>query len=98
MPRTALTPEDHAKNNLPDILARWQQRDGDERTRPRTSQSFCVPKADLAAEGYDLSVNRYKEVVHEEVQHRPPQDILEDLARLEARIQRGMKELGDMLR
>ena len=47
-----------------------------ERKRPRTAQSFCVPKADIAAQGYDLSLNRYKEVVHEEVAHRPPSEIL----------------------
>ena len=97
-PRTALTPEEHAKNNLPDVLARWQQRDGAERDRPRTAHSFCVPKADIADQGYDLSLNRYKEVVREEMQHRPPQDILADLARLETEIQRGMGELQGMLK
>ena len=97
-PRTALAPEEYAKNNLPDVLARWQQRDSTERERPRTAQSFCVPKADIAAQGYDLSLNRYKEVVREEMQHRPPQDILADLARLETEIQRGMGELQGMLK
>ena len=43
-----------------------------EHGRPRTAQSFCVPKADIEANGYDLSINRYKEVVHEAVQHRAP--------------------------
>ncbi len=50
------------------------------------------------AQGYDLSVNRYKEVVHEEVAHRPPQEILAELAKLEAEIQQGMKELGGMVK
>ena len=59
-------PKNTRKNNLPDVLARWTERDGAERERPRTAQSFCVPKADIAAQGYDLSLNRYKEVVHEE--------------------------------
>ena len=49
------------------MLARWAERASSERERPRTAQSFCVPKADIAAQGYDLSLNRYKEVVHEEV-------------------------------
>ncbi len=57
-----------------------------------------MPKADIAAQGYDLSLNRYKEVVHEEVEHRPPKEILADLAKLEEEIQRGMKELEGMLR
>ncbi len=39
-----------------------------ERTRARTEQSFCVPKADIAAQGYDLSLNRYKEIVHDEIE------------------------------
>ncbi len=68
-----------------------------ERERPRTAQSFCVPKADIAAQGYDLSLNRYKEVVHEAVEHRPPKEILAELAKLEEEIQRGLKKLEGML-
>ena len=56
-----------------------------------------MPKADIAAQGYDLGLNRFKGVVHEEVQHRPPKEILADLAKLEAEVQQGMKELGGML-
>jgi type I restriction enzyme M protein len=98
VPRTALGQDDHAKNNLPDVLARWAGRSGAERERPRTAQSFCVPKADIAAQAYDLSLNRYKEVVHEAVEHRAPKEILADLAKLEESIQRGMKELEGMLK
>jgi type I restriction enzyme M protein len=97
-PQVALSATEHAKNNLPDVLARWNQREGKERKRARTEQSFCVPKADIAAQGYDLSLNRYKEVVHEEVQHRPPKEILAELFKLEEEIQRGMKELEGMLK
>jgi type I restriction enzyme M protein len=98
VPRTALTADDHAKNNLPDLLARWTKRDKAERKNPRTAQSFCVSKADIAAQGYDLSLNRYKEVVHEQVEHRDPKAILANLAKLEAEIQQGMKELERMLK
>jgi type I restriction enzyme M protein len=97
-PRAALGAEEHGKNNLPDALARWAGRSGPERERPRTAQSFSVPKADIAAQGYDLSLNRYKEVVHEAVEHRAPKEILADLAKLEEEIQRGIKELEGMLR
>jgi type I restriction enzyme M protein len=97
VPTIALSTADHASNNLPDILARCQQRESTERDRPRAAQSFCIPKAVLLANGYDLSVNRYKEVVHAESTHRPPQGILADLAKLEAEIEQGMKELERML-
>jgi type I restriction enzyme M protein len=97
IPHTPLTREEHARNNLPDVRARWQHRNDSERRRPRTVQSFCVSKADIAAQGYDLSLNRYKETVYEEIEHRHPQEILADLAKLEEEIQQGMKELGEML-
>jgi len=97
VPKTALAADEHPKNNLPDVLTRWAEREGSERERPRTAQSFCVPRADIAANGYDLSLNRYKEVVHEAVEHRPPKEILAELAKLEEEIQRGMKELEGML-
>ncbi len=45
-------------------------------------------KADIAATGYDLSFNRYKEVVHAQVQHRAPAVILAELERLEDQIGR----------
>src|SRR5699024_8062269 len=53
-------------NDLPDVLARWQNLNA-ETNRGRTEQSFLVPKADIVAQDYDLSINRYKEVVFEEV-------------------------------
>jgi type I restriction enzyme M protein len=97
-PSAALSADEHAKNNLPDVVNRWSQRDGAERNNPRTAQSFCVPKADIVAQGYDLSLNRYKEVVHEEIEHRPPEEILKTLRDFEAEISRGMKDLEGMLR
>ena len=92
-----LSEVEHAKNNLPDVLTRWKSHTTTERERPRTAQSFCVPKAELAAQGYDLSLNRYKEVVHEAVDHDTPTKILADLKTLEAEIQRGLAELEGML-
>ena len=78
-------------------MARWADRDSAERERPRTAQSFGVPKADIAEQGYDLSLNRYKEVVHDDVEHRAPKQILAELAKLEEEIRRGMQELEKML-
>ncbi|GGM19965.1 type I restriction-modification system subunit M [Micromonospora yangpuensis] len=96
-PGAVLAEDEYVKNNLPDALARWCRRDGDELQRARTEQSFCVPKADIVEQDYDLSLNRYKEVVHEEVEHRAPLDILADLERLESDIQQGMSDLKGML-
>ena len=56
-----------------------------------------MPKADIAGNGYDLSINRYKEVVHEATDHLPPKEILRKLAMLEAEIHAGMEKLEGML-
>ena len=92
-----LSAEEAAKNDLPDIASRWAERAGTERDRPRTAQSFCVPKAEIAAAGYDLSLNRYKEVLHEASEHRPPKAIIAELRTLEAGIVEGLDELEAML-
>jgi type I restriction enzyme M protein len=96
-PEAALEESEEEKNNLPDVLMRFEERGAAERDRPRTAQSFCVPKADIAAAGYDLSLNRYREVEHEEVEHESPAAILADLRRLEAEIAEGMTRLEEMV-
>jgi type I restriction enzyme M protein len=96
-PAEALSDAEHAKNNLPDALARWAQRTGVEQERARTDQSFCVPKADIVAAGYDLSINRYKEIVSEAAEHRDPRDILKDLAIIEDDIRQSLADLEAML-
>ena len=85
------------KSDLPDILARWQKRKA-ETKRPRTDRSFLVPIAEIAGNDYDLSINRYKEVEYEAVEHDSPQEILERLAKLEEEIAEGRKELEGMLK
>jgi len=84
-------------NDLPDVLARWISRTTTERDRARTEQSFTVPKADIVAEGYDLSMNRYKEIVHDEIEHRAPLAIIADIEVLEDEIAKGLIELKAML-
>lgn len=88
------------QNDLPDVLQRWlslSKPDSAEHDRPRTAQSFLVPKAEIAAQGYDLSLNRYREVEHEEVEHRDPQVILAELMDLEREIQDATAALAKSL-
>ena len=97
-PSRALTSEEHAKNNLADLLARWNKREGTERNRARTEQSFTVKREEIAAADYDLSLNRYKQVVHEQVEHVAPLQLITELKTIEAEIQAGLKQLEGMLK
>ena len=88
-----LSEHEHAKNNLPDALARWQERHRAELERARTAQSFGVPKAHIAANDYNLNINRYKEIVYDEIEYPRPAAILDELTALEEEIQKGIEDL-----
>ena len=88
---------EHEKNNLPDVLTRWRERNGAELERPRTAQSFCVPKAEIAAEGYDLSLNRYKEIEQEVIEHRIPSEIVCLLRRINSEVESDLDKLSRLL-
>lgn len=97
-PAESLSEPEHAKNNLPDVLARWARRNDSEIERPRSAQSFCVPKSEIAERAYELSVNRYKDVVHEAVEHEPPLQVLARLQSLQADLHEQMADLEGMLK
>ena len=97
-PAGELSNDEHDRNNLPDVLMRWEERDAAERGRPRTAQSFCVPRTDIAADGtYDLSLNRYKQTVHAEVKHESPATIIASLKVLEKEISEGLAKLEEIV-
>ena len=56
-----------------------------------------MPRADIAAQKYDLSINRYKEVAYEEVTYDPPLVILDQLETLEAEIMADLQALRGVL-
>ena len=56
-----------------------------------------MPKDEIVAQRYDLSLNRYKEIEYDEVEHRPPLEIIADIEKLEADIATGLTELKEML-
>ena len=56
-----------------------------------------MPKADIVANDYDLSINRYKEVVYDDVVVAAPTEILTELEALEVEIQYGIRKLREML-
>jgi type I restriction enzyme M protein len=83
-------------DDIPDILKRWKERDVKKDT-DRTGKAFFVPKSEIVENGYDLSINRYKQVVHEEVEYEPPKVILARLKDLEKKIQQDLDELEKMV-
>jgi type I restriction enzyme M protein len=56
-----------------------------------------VPVAEIREKNFDLSINRYKEAVHQEVKYESPRVILGKLRALEADIAADLKSLEAML-
>ena len=85
-----------ADNDIPDIVARFHNLEG-EREHKRTQQSFLVPKQEIVENGYDLSINKYKQVEYIPVEYPPTSEILKELRDLEAEITKGLDELEGMV-
>lgn len=83
-------------NDIPDIIARFANLEG-EADRAKTEQSFFVGKDEIVENKYDLSINRYKEVVYEKVEYDAPDVILDRLAVLNTEIAAKTEELRGML-
>ena len=88
--------EDPQHNDIPDIISRWADLDG-ERRRERTEQGFMVPREEIAEKGYDLSFNKYVEVAYEKKEYPPTSQLMAELRDLNARFVKGMDELEAML-
>lgn len=84
------------ENDIPDIIARFKNLEA-EKDRKRTEQSFFVPKQEIVDNGYDLSINKYKEIEYVPVEYPPTSEILADLRSLEKEIKTAMDELEAML-
>ncbi len=86
------------ENDIPDITERFKNRDSeDELNRKRTEKSFFVTKEEIANNGYDLSINKYKEIVVERKEYRKTLEILKDLKENHKELEKGIKELEELL-
>lgn len=84
------------ENDIPDIIASYKNRHNEDNT-DRKAKHFFVEADEIRQNGYDLSINKYKEVEYEEVQYEAPSKILADIKTLEDEVQQGLKELEGMI-
>lgn len=83
-------------NDIPDIIERFKNLDK-EVDRKRTDKSFMVPKQEIADNDYDLSINKYKEVLYEKVEYPPTSEIMANIREIEMEIGKEMDELEKLL-
>ena len=83
--------------DIPDIIARFKTLEQEEK-RERSEQSFMVPKAEIVANGYDLSINKYKKVEYVAEEYPPSSEILAEIRSIETEISKGLDDLEAMLK
>lgn len=83
-------------NDIPDIIERYKNLT-EETDRKRTEQSFCVPVQEIRDNNYDLSINKYKEVVYEAIEYESTDVILGKIEAIENEIQVELAELKKLL-
>ncbi len=65
-------------SDIPDIIARFNNLAAEE-SKKRTEQSFFVPVEEIRSNGYDLTVNKYKEVERPLLSFRSSSEIIADI-------------------
>ena len=83
-------------NDIPDIINRFHNLEA-EKGRARTEKSFMVPVREIIDNDYDLSINKYKEIVYEKIEYPPTSELIADIKELNAKIAKGLEELEAML-
>lgn len=84
------------RSNIPDIVQRYKNGEN-ETFRKRTDKSFLVPIKEIHANNYDLSINRYKEVVYEQKEYEEPDVIIAQIEKLDEERKALLEELKEML-
>ncbi|MDO4352844.1 MAG: class I SAM-dependent DNA methyltransferase [Clostridia bacterium] len=84
------------ESDIPDIISRFHNIEN-ETGRKRTEKSFMVSKADIVDNGYDLSINKYKEIEYIPVEYPPTAEILDEIMELDKQIASEIAELRKML-
>lgn len=85
--------------DIPDIIEKWRAVKKDKTLNPtKEDKWFWVKKKEIADNGYDLSINKYKEIEYEEVAYEKSSVILSKIEELENSILKDISELKGMVK
>lgn len=86
-----------ADNDIPDIISRFHHLAG-EKDRSRTEQSFFVKKNEIVENGYDLSINKYKQIQYVAKEYPPTSEIIKEIEERHRNIGAQIDEIKGLLR
>ena len=84
------------ENPLPGVVKSWEKSPSDS-TENRKRHHFYVPLSEIREQGFDLSINRYKDFDYEIEEYEPPKELLDKLIESEELILNEMRKLKGLL-
>ncbi len=78
------------KGDIPDIIEKFK-------TKAESEKSIVVPFEKIKEEDYILSISRYKEIKHEDIEYEEPKKIIEKVLKAEDKIKKELEELKEMV-
>lgn len=83
--------------DIEDIVQRFTYME-EETERPRTAQSFLVPVDEIRTNGYDLSINKYKEIEYVPQEYPSTDELMEQINTRYNIIGKNLSEIREMLK
>ncbi len=84
------------KNDIPDILERFEKRNKED-NKSRFEKHFFVPIEEIKEKDWDLSINRYKKEKEKEVNYRDSKVIIEEAKKEVKELLEGFEELEKLI-
>ncbi len=85
-----------ADNDIPDILEKYSQR-ANQQSEFRNQKSFTVPADEIRSNKYDLSISRYKQIEHKEIEYEKPEVIMRKVIGLEKDIELAINDIRGLI-
>ncbi|MNX93911.1 putative type I restriction enzymeP M protein [compost metagenome] len=86
------------KSDLQDIIKQYHQRTSKVSTdKEREGFFFSIAKQEIVDNGYDLSFNKFRKEIYEEIAYEEPKLIFEKLEAIEANILKGINDLKELI-
>ena len=87
---------DVEENDIPDILQRWQNLEGEEE-RTRYDKSFFVPVEEIRKKNYSLSFNNYMEIPYMPPTYKATTEYFAEGDKLAKELQEGLQKFKEMI-
>lgn len=87
---------DVEENDIPDILQRWQNLEGEE-ARTRYDKSFFVPVEEIRKKKYSLSFNNYMEIPYTPLTYKATTEYFAEGDKLAKELQEGLQKFKEMI-